>query len=369
MERALLEAGAEESMTRTHGLGVWAAGPLAVLLSVMACERGAPSSAPPPRDTSSADPVQVGTTVDARPGALAVPDARPATQRQTVVRAAWGDGPLELGHRRPSEAMPEGPMALALDSRGRIHVLDQVNSRVVIFDGGQAAEHVALSGDSYYQDIAIDAQDRIVVLDRLRAGAVQVLDDAGAVAQTIPITGKGLAEGGASTALFVVDDGIYIEAEHQHLVRVADAAGAPDPGRALLAGRPSLDGKMIFRASLSGPSSIALAGLPEGGAGWQARVDFPMNVANVRALESDAAGRVYLAAFLIRERAVEPFDVEEQKQVVVVLSPTGEETARIEIVAPTTPDEQFRPIRVGTDGAIYQLVCNDDGATVERFVP
>src|SRR5262245_55414202 len=325
MERALLEAGAEESMTRTHGLGVWAAGPLALLLSVMACEQGAPSSAPPLRDKTGADPLQVGPTVDARPaGGRRIPDARPATQHQTVVRAAWGDGPGELGHRRPSEAMPEGPMALALDSRGRIHVLDQVNSRVVIFDGGQAAEHVALGGDGYYQDIAIDAQDRIVVLDRLRAGAVQVLDDAGAVAQTIPITGKGLAEGGASTALFVVDDGIYIEAEHQHLVSVADGAGAPDPGRALLAGRPSSDGKTVLRASLSGPNSIALAGLPESGAGWQARVDFPMNVANVRALESDAAGRVYLAAFLIRERAVAPFDVEEQKQVVVVLSPSGE---------------------------------------------
>ena len=37
----------------------------------------------------------------------------------------------QVGRDRPKEGNPEGPMSFAVDGRGRMHVLDQVNGRVV----------------------------------------------------------------------------------------------------------------------------------------------------------------------------------------------------------------------------------------------
>lgn len=338
-----------------HRLRGHAIAKVAMALIVIGC-REEPTPGPSPE-----------ARVESRRDQGAMPKARSAVH-DTVVVASWGSGLGELGHTRPAEAVSEGPMAMAIDSSGRIHVLDQVNGRIVIFEAGKATQSIALPHGAY-QDIALDARGRVAVLDRLRTASVALLDDSGAVAHTIPIVGKGLVEGGASTALFAFDDGVWIESEHQQLVRVGDMSGNFDRTRPSLAGRPSLDGRTLVRAALAGPASVAVSGFAIDGGEWLAQLDFELPITSIRALESDAAGRIYLAAYLVREQTVAPFAVAEERQVVVVLSPTGAELSRVDIVAPKTPEEQFRPIRVGSDGSIYQLVCHDEGVTIERFVP
>jgi hypothetical protein len=258
-------------------------------------------------------------------------------------------------------------MALAVSADSKIHVLDQVNRRISIFENGKQSGQVDLPHTTY-EDIAFDSQGRTLLLDRVVSSSIAVVGPTGSIVQNIPITGEGLVEGGAATALITAEDGTWIESEHQTLVRVADASGAVDRDRPKLAGRPSLDEKTLLRAARAGRHSIEVHGLGLTGAPlWHSRLDFPLPARSIRALESDAAGRVYVAVHLLLEQPVAPFDVEEESQVMVVLSATGEELGRIEIAAPAPVDEQFRPIRVTPDGAIYQLVLTESGATVERY--
>src|SRR5262249_36170006 len=170
-------------------------------------------------------------------------------KRETVVETKWGSGVGELGHDRPNEGAPVGPMSLAVDARGRIRVLDQVNDRIEVFEDGRARS-LALP-DGHFQDIDVDGRGQSVVLDRLVSGRIAVLDENGRVVSKIPITGAGLDEGGAATALLTRESGIFVEAEHQRSIRVADSSGLPDYTRPMLAGRPSLDGTTSLSAELA----------------------------------------------------------------------------------------------------------------------
>jgi hypothetical protein len=260
-------------------------------------------------------------------------------------------------------------MSFVMDARGRIHVLDQVNSRIQIFEDGKEPRSVALPSDTY-QDIEIDKKGNTIVLDRLVTASIAFIDPEGRVDHTVPLVGPGIPEGGGVTGLFARDDGVWVEVEHKSAVRVADPSGAPDKERPIVPGRPSYDGGARLYAELAGPESASVSILPASGAAGQsasASVSFPMRAFGLHALESDAEGRVYLAANLYREEEAAPFRVLEERETMVVLSRNGGEIGRVELAPPTGPEEQFRPIRVGPDGAIYQLICRERGGTIERF--
>jgi hypothetical protein len=89
-----------------------------------------------------------------------------------------------------------------------------------------------------------------------------------------------------------------------------------------------------------------------------------MQVLALSALESDASGRVYLAASLVREEGEGNVIPAEQ---MVVFSPAGQEIGRVDLAPKALPEEQFRSIQVGADGAIVQLDCAEDGATLLRW--
>jgi hypothetical protein len=285
-----------------------------------------------------------------------------------VVRAAYGNGPGEIGVKAPAEGAPEGPMSFSVGADGRVHVLDQVNSRIQVFEPGEAPRTIALPADTF-QDIAVDPAGRPVVMDRLATGTIAFFDDEGTLDHTVPLTGDNVPEGGAVTALFAREDGVWVEIEHASLVRVADAAGEPDPARPLVAGRLASDGSALLRAAIDGPGGALVIAEPTApdAPGFVARVGFELPIHGILALESDAAGRTYLAVSTVSERDAEPFDVLAVRDLVVVLGADGHELRRVEIAPAQGPEEQMRTIRVGDDGAIYELVLGADAATLERF--
>jgi hypothetical protein len=259
-------------------------------------------------------------------------------------------------------------MGFAIDAEGRIHVLDQVNTRIQVFEKDRPPRVVPLPADTF-QDIALDAKGNAVVLDRLATGTLAFVGANGEVDHTVPITGRGVPEGGGVTGMFVRPDGVWLEVEHGTLVRVALANGEPDPARPSVRGRFSFDGTSVIRAAVTGPTAVAVTAEPlaKGGSSFEATVMFPIRVFGLHALECDARGRTYLVANLVRERESAPFDIVEEREIVVVLDKGGAEIGRVPIAPPEGPEEQFRPIRVGDDGSIYQLVAGRDGATLERF--
>src|SRR5262245_45057636 len=115
--------------------------------------------------------------------------------KEVLVRAPWGKEVGQLGRKREAESAPQAPMGFAVDAEGRIHVLDQVNARLQIFDRDKPPRVVSLPSDAF-QDIALDAKGNPIVLDRLATGTVAFLGANGDIDHTVPIVGPGVPEGG-----------------------------------------------------------------------------------------------------------------------------------------------------------------------------
>ena len=306
-------------------------------------------------------PAPAATVAAARPG------SEPQRDPGVVFTAGWGSAPGELGHDIPEEGAPEGPMSFVVDSRGRVFVLDQINRRVQIFEPGKPPRIIPLDRDTF-QDLALRGDGGLALLDRLAGKELVLLDDQGAETGRVPLVGDGVSEGGAATALFQRDDGAWVEVEHRELVRLTDAEGRADPKRPSLTGRPTPDGRSLLRARLQRPSTAVVTILPvAGGPPREMRVDFALRVGHLVALAADASGRIFVAAHLMRLRDGPPYDVLESRLELVVLDTAGEELARQRLPAPGGPEEQFRSIRVGADGAVYQLVLDESGATMRRW--
>jgi hypothetical protein len=313
-----------------------------------------------------------------RPAGSARPGAGPSTRRSAaveaapgapaagggslvVLRAPWGAGPGEVGRRVPAEGSPEAPMSFVVDQNGRVYVLDQVNRRVQVFEAGRAVGATPLEVDTY-QDVALHPSGDLVLLDRLGRRAVDFVAEDGRTRRTVPLVGPHVREGGTVTALFQHGDGTWVEVEHRHLVRVALLDGSPDPDRPTAPGRLTPAGDVVWAARDSARGAVVAhqrAGEPQ--ARLLARPHFARPVREIVALEADAAGRVILAAAVGR--------APDEADVIVVLDPDGSETARIALPPRVLPDEQLRPIRLGGDGAVYQLRPEEAGVTLTRLVP
>lgn len=358
---------------RTH-TGRWVLGGVAAGLLLVAL---ALRSGPPPklaRGLAGATPHAGLTPALASPAkarAVAQPPTRPApvvpanVKSEEVFSARWGGSRGELGRRAANESSPEGPMSFAVDARGRAFVLDQVNGRVQVFEPGAEPHSIPVPGDTY-QDVALRKDDGLVLLDRLSKESVAFADARGKVSHEIPLQGEGIAEGGDVTALFQRDDGTWVEVKHANLVKIADADGAPLEDRTIVQGRFGAEGS-VLRASKSGERAAFVAERTERGVTPLAKVSFDLPVWQLLELDTDRRGRVFLGASLLEEAAAPPFEVLDAREVVVVLDKDGTELSRLELPASTGPEESFRRIRVGADGALYHLAYDERGATMRRF--
>jgi hypothetical protein len=259
-------------------------------------------------------------------------------------------------------------MSFVVDKEGTPFVLDQVNARIEVLPAGQPPRLLPLPRDTF-QDLALDGAGGYVLLDRLGSASVAFMNGAGSITHEVPLAGPGVPEGGAVTALVHREDGTWVEVAHESLVRIADERGEPDPLRPSVSGRFTADGQSRIRAAVVGPTTAVLHGTPiaPGPQEPALRIDFPLPIAELSALESDAAGRRYLGASLLRERAVPPFDILDSAEMVVVIAPDGRESSRISLAPSTGPEEQFRPIRMGADGRLYQLSCTERGGALYRW--
>jgi hypothetical protein len=260
-------------------------------------------------------------------------------------------------------------MSFAIDGRGRAYVLDQVNRRIQILESGKVVRSIPLPGDTF-QDLTIDDNGRPTLLDRFREDAVVFLDATGKSSGQVKLSGLEIPEGGLVTGLFSRSDGTWAEVEHERLVRIADAQGRPEEPRSSVPGRFSLDGRSLLTALREGSHAAVVLARPADDPGRTpdlfARVEFPLPVLQLCALESDRLGRVFLGASLARFEEREPYAVLEEAEVVVILQPDGREAGRVVFPARSMPEEQFRPILVTPDGVIYQLGFTPYGIELRR---
>ena len=288
-----------------------------------------------------------------------------------VFFAPWGSGEGRLGRREAEESDPAGPMGFVLDDAGRAAVLDQVNSRVVVFEEGRQVEEIGLPADTY-QDLQLDEDGNLVLMDRLARRSVELFDPRGKPIARVDLEGSGVPEGGGTTALFMREDGVWVEVEHTRLVRVADARGRPDQKRPQVGGRFSADGAWLLSAAREGRHQAVILARPASAPGELprlfSRVGFTLPILHLLTLESDSAGRVLLAAHLARFDKEAPFDVLEERIEAVLLGPDGTEIDRVQLPASRGALDQFRTLRFSPDGVLYHLYYDESGVSLRRVV-
>lgn len=283
---------------------------------------------------------------------------------EEIAFAGWGSLVGELGVSRPKEANPEAPMSLAVDVEGKVHVLDQVNQRVSVFDPNGGPVRVVPIGSDTVQDLAVDPRGGYALLDRLVAREVRFVDADGKVRAQLPVVGPGIQESGLVTGLFAAADGFWLETEHKSLTRVATIDGAPDPVRPTIEGRRATPSSPLLRAARD-PAGYAVVSA-QGPSGFLARVPFSAPVLELVGLEGDARGTTFVGAHVAHETAVAPFALYDEKVTVVALDPNGTEIGRFDLPPPSGPEEVLKSMTLSPSGALVHLHVGATGATLRR---
>jgi hypothetical protein len=277
---------------------------------------------------------------------------------QLLVSIPWGSGDGQAGRTEAEESAPCGPMSFAVTPAGRIHVLDQVNRRVLRFDPAGAPLAPVPIGSDTFQDIEIGPDGELVLLDRLVDGAVVVLDGAGEELARHGVVGTGIAQGGGITAMLLRDDGLWLEYNHQHSVRVLDGGLEPcardvRPGRLLPGG-----GRGVV-AELAPPSTARLrvVEVTTGAVLAERSVVLDGPLARIVWIEADAAGDVHAMFHVLSASAA-------SGERVVALKLDGaslQEKGSFESPFTITEHEQFRELRVTDSGVVHQMAFTEEG--------
>jgi hypothetical protein len=179
-------------------------------------------------------------------------------------------------------------------------------------------------------------------------------------------------EGGGVTGLFADDNGIYVERDHEAVVRIADANGVADPNRPELVGRPSRDGRLLLSAAIGDPMTgeiqVSAVDRSSGQPAWQQTLHLAVPVIHIVTLDSDRQGMVYVAVDVGREAPTPPYPILDERIVIARLGSGGAPRGLLEVPPLPTADESFRPITVDDDGTIYVMAAGDGSLAVTRYV-
>jgi hypothetical protein len=263
-------------------------------------------------------------------------------------------------------------MGITLDGAGHLLVLDQVNRRIQRFDAstGRLLSALPIQSETA-QDLLADAQGRTHVLSRLGASpGIEVYDENGKLTGRLSVVGGKVSEAGSVTGLFRGSDGIYVESQHDDLVRVADGQGKQSSLTETLPGRPSRDGRLYLKAGIidkqQGRVYVQAHGLDLKLA-WETPLGFPSPVLHLLLLDSDKAGHIYLGAEVGQE---DPTTHAVTDLATLVARLDGQGTlGGVLTLPPTTSEatETFRPLTVDDEGVIYQMVHGPNGVTVTAY--
>ncbi len=313
---------------------------LPALLMAAGCPDPGPTAAPASRTADRPLTHQVRARAD-----LTLADA------VVVLRASWGDGPKQLGKR--DEASRPGPMDIAVDQAGVIHLLDQVNRRVQRFspDGrllkplaleAETAEHIALAEGkvwalSYRPDTAGHSLDLLTTRGPRRLLTFAPGDE--------PVTG-----------LFAARGALWLEHAHARVTRVL-----PEGDPVVVLGRPrgGTSGHHLAAALREGAAFVM--GVIPGQTTYRLLQVSPgagEALAGLEALTSGSDGMVALGLTLRRGE-------HDTRRVAVVWRP-GAPALTVELALHQATDMN-NYLAAGPGGALYQLHTTEQGVTVRRW--
>ncbi len=288
-----------------------------------------------------------------------------------VLLIPWGSGGDMLARVDGNESNPEGPMSFVPLPDGSVWVLDQLSERVVRFaPDGTVAQSVPVEGTAW-QDLDV-LGERVYLLDRLVRRVVKVVDLRTGASREEGIEGPGIAEGGGVTAMFARPDGVWLEYAHGNLVRVVGADGGPGD-RAVSPGRPvsragTSGGAELVRARLDRPSHGAVLELVDGAGSVLRSRTVPLGAGlhRIAWVEGDGLGGL-VAAFHVSRFSPDGRTLESEHVEGIRLGGNGEIAATFSSPFCIRATEQFRELKLASDGSLWQMAFADDGVVFVQW--
>ncbi len=327
---------------------------------------------PPPEPTSRAtatptahEPPRAATATARGPASTRAPAPAATGRAGKKFFASWGSGPDQLGHTRPEEGDPMGPMSVAVDGKGRVIVLDEINGRLVRRGAdGRPGTDIRLDQPTP-EDVTVAKDGSIAVLDRHGDKNVALYDASGAVRGKLPLVGGKIADPGEVTGIFTDGNDVYAERRHSELVKLGDTSGTPADPQSTLAGRPSRDGTALLGAVIvdatAGRVRVTSTDRASGATRFSRELALFPVVIQILLLDSDRAGTIYFAVELQRPGGA----------ATVTLScldgATGDVVGGAVLPANTLPEESFRDFAVLDDGGVVYALRSEAGVTYQRY--
>lgn len=307
----------------------------------------------------------------------AAPAPSATWKRAWTANLPWGSGATQAGRSVPAEGSPEAPSSLAVSADGRIWLLDQVNSRVLVLkiNPQQQLEQAlpAIPVSRTAQDLTV-SQDgtRLYVVDRLVKRQLVVWDvvNQKEIAH-VAIDDSQLPNPAGETAIFLWQNQVFLEYEHAEALAVAGLngekilqAGTP-PHR--LGGRIATEKGAVMRALKTQPQEVLLTtwfdqdreNLPT----QRTTVHFDKPVLQIAGLDTLGSSLNWLTVDVVSQPTETP------RRIAVGLNAELNETQRLELCAPVGPEEQLRTTVAGPDHAFYNVCRGDLGLKIERWAP
>lgn len=280
-------------------------------------------------------------------------DPAPAAAPSAVlVEAAWGSGPGELG--KSDEGSRPGPMDFAITGDA-LYVLDPVNARVQVFGlDGRLRGSIDI-GTRTADFLCADAAGTVTVLDAfVRRELRQFAADGALRAQVRLPEAVSLC-----SAIFTDGEHIWIEERHDRVYELGidrERIGRPAAIVAALPGRPG----RLAHAHKPGAARIALS-YDEGRSTLDLRM--PRAVRSIAALETDAAGRVYVAANCLLDAGRDAWKAD----IVVVAIDPDEGVVGTARLPDQYVTDHYRKLCVTPAGEIIQMQTLEEGVRFVRW--
>ncbi len=310
-----------------------------------------------------------------RPGQVVVPaPGQPTPPGGVFFQAGWGSGDGQLGRLESNESNPEAPMSLTVDRQGNVYVLDQVNGRIVRLDrNGQPLPALPVT-QQVPRDLVVSPTGGLLVMDNLRDNTVAVLDPDGQLLGELPVVGRNVERGGLAMGVHADSSGVYLERENGMTVRLGDAAGNADAERPLLDGRPSRDGASLLSMAVIQPAQgrfwVRSVDRASGQMRFMREFALAIPLIQLSLLDSDASGRIYVAANVANERkdpATGEFHLVDESLQLLCLGSQGELRQVLSLPPNRMAHRSVRDLAVRDDGVILYMHRTEEGVSILQY--
>jgi len=259
------------------------------------------------------------------------------------------------------ESASEGPESFALMPDGGFLILDQVNQRVLRLDAeGHVSTTIELPA-STFEDVGQFEGRAVLVLDRLIGSVLMVMDLQGELLVEVPLVGRGIERGGSVTAMLTRPDGVWLEVDHRHSVKVLDRQLQPCRRQVIL-GRPMVNAQSL-RGELdgNGGASISIAERVARDAARTVTLRGEAPIERIVWLDADSRGRVHVVLHEIDRSEEPPYQIRHERYLMIVLDGQLREQERTASSWTLTEYDQHAEFRLGRDGHLRQMAFTPDG--------